>query len=76
MMKCSAVPKTPRHRPNLSKPSDWEVAIFVRDRAAAEAQKEVVVGANTVFAKPGDRDLLEALEQRAVNYAIRIPAKP
>ncbi len=41
------------------------------DRAAAEAVKEVVFRADAAFAKP---EVYEALEERGVKYAIRIPS--
>lgn len=46
-------------------------AIVTRDRAAAEARERSGLRADAAFAKP---EIYEALEQRGVNYAIRIPA--
>jgi hypothetical protein len=51
---------------------DWEELLLPEIERQQKAGKEVVFRADAAFAKP---ELYEALEQRGVKYAIRIPSK-
>jgi hypothetical protein len=50
---------------------DWEELLLPETERQQELGKEVVFRADAAFAKP---EIYEALEERGVNYAIRIPA--
>ena len=50
---------------------DWEELLLPEIEGQQKQGKEVVVQADAAFAKP---EIYEALEERGVNYAIRIPA--
>ena len=50
---------------------DWEELLLPEIERQQKHGKEVVVRADAAFAKP---EIYEALEERGVNYAIRIPA--
>jgi hypothetical protein len=50
---------------------DWEELLLPEIERQQQRGKEVVVRADAAFAKP---EIYEALEERGVSYAIRIPA--
>jgi hypothetical protein len=56
---------------NVHSADDWEEVLLPEIQHQQEQGKEVVVRADAAFAKP---EVYEALEERGVNYAIRIPA--
>ncbi len=56
---------------NVHSADDWEEVLLPEIERQQQQGKEVVVRADAAFAKP---ELYEALEERGVNYAIRIPA--
>ena len=56
---------------NVHSADDWEGLLLPEIERQQQHGKEVVVRADAAFAKP---ELYEALEERGVNYAIRIPA--
>jgi len=56
---------------NVHSADDWEGVLLPEIKRQQQDGKEVVVRADAAFAKP---ELYEALEERGVNYAIRIPA--
>jgi hypothetical protein len=56
---------------NVHSADDWEEVLLAEIERQQEHGKEVVVRADAAFAKP---EIYEALEERDVNYAIRIPA--
>ncbi len=56
---------------NVHSADDWEELLLPEIARQQKLGKEVVFRADAAFAKP---DLYEALEDRDVNYAIRIPA--
>ena len=56
---------------NVHSADDWEEVLLPEIQRQHNHGKEVVVRADAAFAKP---DIYEALEERGVNYAIRIPA--
>ena len=57
---------------NVHSAEDWEELLLPEIERQQKAGKEVVFRADAAFAKP---ELYEALEQRGVKYAIRIPSK-
>src|SRR5499427_3659149 len=56
---------------NVHSADDWEEVLLPEIQRQQGQGKEVVVRADAAFAKP---EVYEALEERGVNYAIRIPA--
>jgi hypothetical protein len=56
---------------NVHSADDWEELLLPEIERQQQHGKEVVVRADAAFAKP---EIYEALEERGVNYAIRIPA--
>ena len=63
---------TAKLRPgNVHSAEDWEEVLLPEIDRQQQAGKEVVFRADAAFAKP---ELYEALEERGVKYAIRIPA--
>lgn len=56
---------------NLHSAEDWEEVLLPEAERQQEMGKEVVFRADAAFAKP---EIYEALEQRGVKYAIRLPA--
>src|SRR5215470_17574741 len=56
---------------NVHSADDWEEVLLPEIQRQQKNGKEVVVRADAAFAKP---EIYEALEERGVNYAIRIPA--
>jgi hypothetical protein len=56
---------------NVHSADDWEELLSPEIERQQKHGKEVVVRADAAFAKPA---IYEALEERGVNYAIRIPA--
>ena len=56
---------------NVHSADDWEEVLLPEIERQQQHGKEVVVRADAAFAKP---EIYEALEERGVNYAIRIPA--
>jgi hypothetical protein len=56
---------------NMHSADDWEELLLPEIERQQTHKKEVVVRADAAFAKP---EIYEALEERGVNYAIRIPA--
>ena len=56
---------------NAHSADDWEEVLLPEIQRQHNHGKEVVVRADAAFAKP---EIYEALEERGVNYAIRIPA--
>src|SRR5215471_13730207 len=56
---------------NVHSAEDWEEVLLPEIQRQQGQGKEVVVRADGAFAKP---EVYEALEERGVNYAIRIPA--
>ena len=56
---------------NVHSADDWEEVLLPEIQRQHQHGKEVVVRADAAFAKP---EIYEALEERGVNYAIRIPA--
>ena len=56
---------------NVHSADDWEELLLPEIERQQKHGKEVVVRADAAFAKP---EIYEALEERGVNYAIRIPA--
>jgi hypothetical protein len=56
---------------NVHSADDWEAVLLPEVERQQKHGKEVVVRADAAFAKP---EIYEALEERGVNYAIRIPA--
>jgi hypothetical protein len=56
---------------NVHSADDWEELLLPEIERQQKQGKEVVVRADAAFAKP---EIYEALEERGVNYAIRIPA--
>jgi len=56
---------------NVHSADDWEELLLPEIEQQQKHRKEVVVRADAAFAKP---EIYEALEERGVNYAIRIPA--
>ena len=56
---------------NVHSADDWEEVLLPEIQRQHKHGKEVVVRADAAFAKP---EIYEALEERGVNYAIRIPA--
>jgi len=55
---------------NVHSAEDWEELLLPEIERQQELGKEVVFRANAAFAKP---EIYEALEERGVKYAIRIP---
>jgi hypothetical protein len=56
---------------NVHSAEDWEELLLPEIERQQKLGKEVVFRADAAFAKP---EIYEALEERGVNYAIRIPA--
>ena len=56
---------------NVHSAEDWEEVLLPEIERQQELGKEVVFRADAAFAKP---EIYEALEERGVKYAIRIPA--
>ncbi len=56
---------------NVHSAEDWEKVLLPEIERQQELGKEVVFRADAAFAKP---EIYEALEERGVKYAIRIPA--
>jgi hypothetical protein len=56
---------------NVHSPEDWAELLLPEIERQQELGKEVVFRADAAFAKP---EIYEALEERGVKYAIRIPA--
>jgi hypothetical protein len=56
---------------NVHSAEDWEELVLPEIARQHKQGKEVVVRADAAFAKP---EIYEALEERSVKYAIRIPA--
>jgi hypothetical protein len=56
---------------NVHSADDWEELLLPEIERQQKRRKEVVVRADAAFAKP---EIYEALEERGVNYAIRVPA--
>ena len=56
---------------NVHSAEDWEEVLLPEIERQQKAGKEVVLRADAAFAKP---EIYEALEERGVKYAIRIPA--
>jgi hypothetical protein len=56
---------------NVHSAEDWEGALLPEIERQQELGKEVVLRADAAFAKP---EIYEALEERGVKYAIRLPA--
>jgi len=56
---------------NVHSADEWEAVLLPEIERQQQHGKEVVVRADAAFAKP---ELYEALEERGVDYAIRIPA--
>jgi hypothetical protein len=56
---------------NVHSADEWEEVLLPEIQRQQQHGKEVVVRADAAFAKP---EVYEALEERGVNYAIRIPA--
>ena len=56
---------------NVHSADDWEEVLLTEIERQQKQGKEVVVRADAAFAKP---EFYQALEERGVNYAIRIPA--
>src|SRR6516162_8512717 len=56
---------------NVHSADDWEEVLLPEIQRQQGQGKEVVFRADAAFAKP---EIYEALEERGVNYAIRIPA--
>ena len=56
---------------NVHSADDWEEVLLPEIERQHKHGKEVVVRADAAFAKP---EIYEALEERGVNYAIRIPS--
>src|ERR1035437_1174692 len=56
---------------NVHSADDWEELLLPEIERQQKHGKEVVVRADAAFAKP---EIYDALEDRGVNYAIRIPA--
>jgi hypothetical protein len=56
---------------NVPSAEDWEELLLTEIERQQEQDKEVVFRADAAFAKP---KLYEALEERDVKYAIRLPA--
>jgi hypothetical protein len=56
---------------NVHSADDWEELLLPEMERQQKRGKEVVVRADAAFAKP---EIYEALEERGVNFAIRIPA--
>ena len=56
---------------NVHSADDWEELLLPEIERQQQRGKEVVVRADAAFAKP---EIYEALEERGVSYAIRIPA--
>src|ERR1017187_2613319 len=56
---------------NVHSAEDWEELLLPEIERQQKAGKEVVFRADAAFAKP---EIYEALEQRGVKYAIRIPS--
>jgi len=56
---------------NVHSADDWEELLLPEIERQQKQGKEVVVRADAAFVKP---EIYEALEERGVNYAIRIPA--
>jgi hypothetical protein len=56
---------------NLHSAEDWEELLLPEIEWQPKLGEEVVFRADAAFAKP---DIYEALEERGVKYAIRIPA--
>ena len=65
-------PSFANRRPgNVHSADDWEELLFPEIDRQQKADTEVVFRADAAFAKP---EIYEALEERGVKYAIRIPA--
>ena len=58
---------------NVHSAEDWEELLLPEIERQQKLGKEVVFRADAAFAKP---EIYEALEEREVKYAIRIPAAP
>jgi len=56
---------------NVHSAEDWEELLLPEIKRQQQAGKQVVLRADAAFAKP---EIYEALEERGVTYAIRIPA--
>jgi len=56
---------------NVHSAEDWDEVLLPEIERQQEVGKEVVFRADAAFAKP---EIYEALEERGVNYAIRLPA--
>ena len=56
---------------NVHSADDWEDLLLPEIERQQELGKEVIFRADAAFAKP---EIYEALEERGVKYAIRIPA--
>lgn len=56
---------------NVHSADDWEELLLAEIERQQKLGKEVVFRADAAFAKP---EIYEALEERGVNYAIRIPS--
>ena len=56
---------------NVHSADDWEEVLLPEIECQQELGKEVVFRADAAFAKP---EIYEALEERGVKYAIRLPA--
>ena len=56
---------------NVHSAEDWEEVLLPEIERQQEVGKEVVFRADAAFAKP---EIYEALEERGVKYAIRLPA--
>ena len=69
IVKASAWP--PSYGPAMSTADGWEELLLPEIERQQAQGKEVVFRGDAAFAKP---ELYEALEERDVNYAIRLPA--
>lgn len=56
---------------NVNSADDWEKVLLPEIERQRQNGKEVVFRADAAFAKP---EIYEALEERGVKYAIRLPA--